>query len=202
MCIVQFKEAQIIKRVFSLLLIFSLLSVLPCNLSAFDSKRKGFVLGFGAGPGFTSYSSDYYPYSKSTLGMVTDFKIGLGVSDRLLILYSNKVVWFSFQDPVWGSSQTTLTGITSVGLSYFFKPTAPCFFISGGIGGSFWTPFQTTYFSGSWIGSGFYCGVGYESSPHFYIEISGILGSGGSNQTDYAGKNPSSIMITLNFLLY
>lgn len=206
------------KRTFSLFFVLSLLFLFSCHLSGFDGKRKGFVLGIGAGGGFTSYTAteyrwywlDYYPYfydeyiqsKESGAGLATDFKIGFGATDQLLILYSNKVIWFSFQDPDWDSSQTTITGITSVGLSYFFKPTAPSFFISGGVGASVWAPFQSTYEDERWIGPGFYGGFGYEFSPRVYIEFSGILARGGSLDTDDAGKNPFSIMVTLNFLLY
>lgn len=204
-----------------LILILSCFTLLffTLNLPAMDGKRKGVVWGIGVGKGFTAYSmyssswehSDDYRYwykveitsSGNSMAHTTDFKIGYGATNQILIVYTNKLLWFSFKDPDWSEGQVTLTGASMVGISYFFKPDTPSFFTSLGVGASVWTPF-TEYMSAdkTWLGLGLFTGIGYEFSPHWMIEVSGILGLGGAGDNKDAGRNPFSVMITINWLEY
>jgi len=196
-------------------MIFTITSSLP----AMGGTRKGFVLGFNVGGGLTSYTTtefrvnffDYPPYfsdeyvesRKSSMAFATDLKIGYGVTDQFLIYYANNVMWFGFKDPDWSESQFTIAGATKVGMSYFFKPEAPSFFTSAGIGLSVWSPLIATGYSDEiWLGLALSAGFGYEFSPHWAIELSAIWGIGGTDEDDDSGKNPLSVMFTIGYTLY
>ena len=188
------------------------------DLSAKSSNRKGFVFGLGVGGGLTLYETTEYqitfldvpPYvmdryvdgSGSSPGLATDFKIGYGISDKLMLLYTNKVLWFSFQDPDWSEAQATVTGASMLSMTYFFKPTAPSLFASAGAGVSTWGAFPATEEDESWLGLGLFAGVGFEFAPHWMIEFTSLVGLGGTDDDDDSGKNPFTFMVTIHWLLY
>jgi len=113
------------------------------SVSAFNGERKGFVLGFGIGPGYTNFSQEVGGIesdSEGKLSFVTDFRIGGGFNEQFLLYYENRVSWFKttvvdhlWYDPVTEDFYTTETdvtiahGIGLVGISYYFKPEVPSF---------------------------------------------------------------------------
>src|SRR5215467_641463 len=74
-----------------------LVAVIAHPAIAFDGKRRGFVLEMGIGPGF-SYSV-HHDIRTSTdrqefgFAGLTRVRLGVGVSDRLMITYVNDVAW-------------------------------------------------------------------------------------------------------------
>lgn len=77
-------------RLLSLLVLAA--SLLLCaDAHAFDGQRKGFVLGFGAGPGHLDFGQE----KESTWGVQTDLKIGAGLNDQTLLHYTGKQIWHS-----------------------------------------------------------------------------------------------------------
>ena len=140
-------------------------------------------LGLGFGQGKLSDSSD----SVDGTGFGTDFKIGAGTSDKLMIYYTNRVVWYSPD----GASSTWYNGMSAVGVSYFLEPQSPSFFFSGALGIGV---ISNTFDSES--GFGFTLGAGYEFARNFIAEITYM----------YAGLDNdlsiSNIALTVSWLAY
>ena len=88
-----------------------------------EAQRSGFIIGFGLGPGFSSYTS--FPDRESKFGVAFDFHIG-GVINSLEIFYVNKVIFTSDDDV-----DAIVTGVSGVGVAY---PLNPDFAVTGAIG--------------------------------------------------------------------
>jgi len=149
------------------------------NLFGFDDKRKGFILGFGAGLSNVSFKQEIEGYgesdSENEIGFATDFKIGYAPNNKVEIYYSSQVAWFSMKN-VLDENVTISDGVGTLSMSYFLSSKlnnlewCPSAFLSGGYGFSGWsTPFEEG--SESWTGSGFFVGFGYEFSKHYRISI-------------------------------
>jgi opacity protein-like surface antigen len=170
---------------------------------AFNGKRGGFILGFGAGASMTSYkyrydsgftqdaSSDGTSDRESKFGIGTDFKIGGGFNDQFLLYYVNRVAWF--KDGV-----TLVHSVGLLGASYYLKTEAPAWYIVGAIGMSTWdAPFESN--STSLTGFGLTGGVGYEFTKHWSLEATLNWGKPSENDTEV---NAISVMVTVFGLAY
>jgi hypothetical protein len=142
---------------------------------AFDKQRKGFILGFSAGFGGSSYvykvkDTDYKSNRTDQFGTQNDFRIGYAPMNQLEIYYSNKVSWWL--SPSNDKKILHMTGLTSAAGKYFFNPEGPSAFVSGGLGLAVWmTPLEAD--TDVLYGFGFFAGGGYEILPR--LEISGDL---------------------------
>ncbi len=202
-----------------------LISTLASSAFAFDGRRKGFILGFGLGPGLVSfnetYSIDIMGYSwtydrENKFAVMTDFKIGHGFTNQVQVYWMSKVSWFGFED------ETVVNGVGGLGITYFSQPMAPSTYIFGGLGFSTWsTPWeefgvyepekQSTGF-----GFGLAGGVGQEFSRHWSFECNLAWGKPTESEwwwyTDNQGRrglyeirdryNALSLRLTLNVLAY
>lgn len=175
---------------------------------AFDGERQGFILGAGVGAGLTSYTqtASYLSLSETSdrenaFGIMSDFKIGYAPNDVMEIYWMSKVSWFGMEN-AFGSDVTIANGIGGLGVTYFFQPTAPSAFVSGGIGFSSWmAPFEEG--AEAWYGIGVSAGAGYEFTPHWYIE--GNVCWGNPSTEEYGidlSTNSLSAKITLNVIGY
>ena len=81
-----------------------LLCLAPCMTQDAQAQRKGFVLGFGVGPGQVYYfQSQDAPFSRHTptktkLALVTDFKIGYAPNEQLMLYWFSNVAWLRPND--------------------------------------------------------------------------------------------------------
>jgi len=206
------------RKLVLLILIVLITLFLIVNAYAFDGKRKGFFLGGGLGPGFTSlketitYSGLFDGESsessewESKFGLVTNFKIGYAPSDIVEIHYTSKVSWFASKIYWWGLESKDVTmasGLSALGVTYYFKPEAPCYFITGGIGFSTLSlPFESH--SEIKIGGGLFAGAGYEFARHFNVELDLIWGKPSDLALFGIGSstNVLSVALTVNALAY
>jgi hypothetical protein len=205
------------RKAIFLSLIVLLILFLIVNAYAFDGKRKGFFLGGGLGPGFTSQKetvehSGWFegePSESSTeskLGLVTNFKIGYAPSDLVEIHYTSKVSWFASKIYWWGLESEDVTmasGVSALGVTYYFKPEAPSYFITGGFGlSSLSLPFES-HGDTKW-GGGLFAGAGYEFVRHFNVELDLLYGKVSS--LSLFGIEPTttifSVSLTVNALAY
>ncbi|MFH1893322.1 MAG: hypothetical protein ABIK83_11650 [Candidatus Zixiibacteriota bacterium] len=178
-----------------------LLSLVPSGF-AFDGYRSGFILGFGLGPGITSNGDSHF-------GLQTDFRIGAGVNEQVQVYWSSKVSWYSvdyyvirgfdyYSGDLYYSTDSGIGvfGQGGLGVSYYFQPETPSWFITGGVGYSSYAIMASDNVSDSEFGMGLSGGLGYEFSPHLNVEGGIRFGSPGE------GNSLTSIMICLNALAY
>lgn len=143
-----------------------------------DGQRKGFIVGFGAGPGLTSSTMEdernaLGPSARdNTWGLQTDFVIGYAPTSRLQVYYSNKVSWFKISVV----DVTAISGLTGVGASYFLNSQVPSPFLSGGLGVAVWDDPFDEWFDRS-LGFGLWGGVGYEFARHCSAELDLVWGN-------------------------
>jgi hypothetical protein len=146
---------------------------------AFDNQRRGFIIGGlgGVAMNFWNQSvNDVKSDTETDLALHTDFRIGGGFKgNKLMLYYWNLVNWFGIEN-VLGDKVTIISGVTGAGLSYYFKPTAPSFYIDGGLGVSVWNaPFESE--SEAWYGLGLAGGLGYEFARHWSVEAGVMWGN-------------------------
>ena len=147
------------------------------SAGAFDGKRTGFCLGFGAGPGAITYFDDGESDRKTLNGIQTTLDIGAGISDQLLILYSGHTMFCMTGDVnlVWGTP--------SVIVRFYFKPTSRSFYVFGGpamAAGVAWDSYETGFGFG---GHGVAVGGGYQFGQQFQVELGTVLTSATNNTT-------------------
>jgi len=156
-------------------------------------ERKGFILDLGIRVGFNKYKlqsvngNDVFKDSQNSI--TSDFKIGLAPTNQLAIYYVNKAVWYKASlGPSF--SRDITSGITGVGVTYFFKETHPSWYANFGIGVASWN----ASFDGS-TGTGLTLGVGYEFARRFGAELNFISGKPENIKM-------FSSLITVNYIIY
>ncbi len=121
--------------------------------------------------------------------MNTDFKIGYAPTNTLAIYYDNKVSWFGITNAI-GEDVTIASGLTALGVTYFFKPDAPSSFVSGGVGVSSWALPLEDNPPDPWSGFGLFVGGGYEFAKHWSTEINLIWGNPSDEESGFKLKFP------------
>ena len=138
--------------------------------SAFDGKRKGFMLGASEGftfsgtrqtapPGLTFSNEDY------TVWMVFHniHRVGWGITDQFALTWSRQI---ALSENLWAGLE----------FAYFLSPEAPSMFASVGAAIASWgANFQATDGEGrEWAPM---ASVGWEFSKHWYVQAIAIPGS-------------------------
>ena len=176
------------------------------NAQAFDGERKGFLLGVGLGFGQTSFNE----YKGVGTAIQSNFKIGYGFpNNQTQLYYINKVSWakrtVGHNYDGTANKKRWVTGQSSIGVSHYLLPQAPCFYITGGIGLSASYVFSKeagkTYEEYD-TGMGFFSGVGYEFSRHWSVEVELMTGRHpNTHDNDYTDSD-WTIRATFNALAY
>ena len=121
------------------------------------AQRKGFIIGFGAGPGLTTGDVD------TKVGIATDFKIGAMLGSSVQLYYSGK------SNLLFYSGEVISSGVGGVGLTY---EMASGFNINGTVGLATWTDFS----EGGSVGFGLGAGFGYEFTDLWVLNLGGTWG--------------------------
>ena len=196
------------RRIFVSTLLLLFVSGFITHCYGFDGKRGGFLLGGGIGPGYTSFTQtiEYLGFEETSdrenkLSVITNFMLGGGVSDNMLVYYVNRVSWFSIEN-VFMENVIIIAGMSGLGLTYYFSPKAPSGLIKGAFGLSTWAaPFEEG--SEYWLGIGFMFGLGYEFSPHWSIETDVFFGSPSDEEMGLkATSNIFSLQLTFHGIAY
>lgn len=151
--------------------------LLSVRAQAWDDQRKGFLLGLGIGPGFTSFTQTIQVDGLSAespredkMAVITDFKIGYAPDNSWALYYTSKVSWFGMENAL-GNKVIVANGLGAVAASYWLKPLAPSPFLATGFGYSTWLlPFEDER-PDTWMGMGLFAGGGYEFSKHASLEL-------------------------------
>ena len=168
-----------------LLLIIALVAAAG-PVQAFDGNRKGFLLNLGAGYGKYSTTNNF-----SENGFVSDFKIGGGINPQIVIYYTNRILFYQ----AGTDSETRISGMTGVGVSYFITPRTQTFFFSGALGVGSQRNLEDDFASKT--GTGFTLGAGFEFAPNWTIEASLMKATVG----DY-DQSITNLMLTLSWFAY
>lgn len=177
------------------LCLFAVLMTISASGHAFDGKREGFIFGFGFGPSVTTFTQnlagvaenpetmDYENFDitsdrKYQTSLAVDFRIGQGLSEKLLFYYGERTTLFSM--PVLDGTSIIANGIGGLGASYYLNETCPSIYIHGLVGFSTWAPLKSL--GDSWVGFGLGAGVGYEFKSHWSFEGSINYGNPGREE--------------------
>jgi len=156
-----------------------LLLAFACPAHAFDGKRTGFCLGFGAGVGVITSHEEGVPAHRSRTGLHTTLDIGAGISDQLLILFSGHLTenkgLTPYEEVVW--CEPTLI------FRYYFKPTVGSFYVFGGPAAAIGTGLLMSEEVFGVAGLGVTAGGGYQFSRKFQVQIGAVLTQG--NQASF-----------------
>ena len=135
--------------------------IMVSSTYSFDGYRKGFVLGFGIGPGVCF---DLPNRPGANWGIHSDLKLGVGLNDGILFHYTGKQFWHGITEGTRGDVYTVIQ--PSLGISYYLEPQAPAFFWTTGCGLSAALFIET--------GLCYFIGAGYEYSSHLNLEFNVI----------------------------
>jgi hypothetical protein len=200
------------------LLVFIILCfvlTMTVNSFAFDKERKGFILGFGLGPGFSSYSQtidstggkQIDDESLSKAALFTDFKIGYAPSNQLMIYWLSKVNWFGREDTIQTTTSTrkeaitVANGVGGLGITYFFKPKAPSIYVT--VGGGFSARSEPFRGTDAWLSYGFAGALGWEFQQNWALELSALYGKPTHSASPYDyDANFTGIGLSINVLGY
>lgn len=146
----------------------------------------------------------------------------------LEIYWFSKVSWFGHKHVLKGTDEygdyyeheaekwTVASGVAGIGATYYFNPTAPSWFLSGGLGYSSWlVPFEAQslyyydyYYEGntmqdSRFGLGLFIGGGYEFTKHLNVEMDLCWGNPKhSEEMIEVSSNTLTLKCTINALAY
>jgi hypothetical protein len=172
----------VFRRLTRVLLTVVLVAVAAVPAHAFDNARKGFVLGFGFGPGYLSAEHKIelngvppFTSSEDNGAMSVNFKIGAGLSDRFLLFVLSQTTWFSSDSGLNLKDETVSPNVFGVGASYYLNAEEPSFYVTAGVGGSSW---DTPLGGEPRYGYGFVGGLGYEFRRFWHFEATFLWATG------------------------
>lgn len=182
------------RKIPTLILLFSAALLFTHPATAFDGNRKGFLLGLG----FGAHGSEIGPDSQG--GLASSFKIGFGITNNLTLYYANHVAYFNADGYTYGS------GITGVGMSFYFSPTRPSFYLTATVGLATIDDFgdvDDTFSSAvSGEGEGIAFGFGFELRRLLTLE-SMVLHSNIEYDGNLIGeRDHTSVLLLANFIFY
>lgn len=189
----------------------ALLAASASAVSAFDGQRGGFMLGGGVGASFVSYDLKVFVFDEginigrpverrekdSKFGFATDFRIGGGINDNLIVMYANRTAFF---DALTESGETlTIAASTGgPGFMYFQRELPPSLYYLGVIGlCTWWAPSQNI--DTTWSGFGLMGGVGYEFYKHVTAEFTISYNKPGTEQNEVSAW---SFLLTVAGIAY
>lgn len=191
----------IMKANFLFLLVLFIIISSSSVVFALDGNRKGFIIGIGAGASCVNMDFESPIKSEFKTGLATSLKIGGGISNQFVLYYVRNASWISYQIETEaysykGQKEIFVTGISGLGVTYYFSPESPSWYFLGAIGiGDVATPFADD--SGSESGSAFMAGGGYEFSPHAHVEGTILMAD-----IDDVGLKTNAFQMSVNYLWY
>jgi hypothetical protein len=178
-----------------ILLVAAILAA-PRSAKAWDREREGFVLGLGSGVGGNLFSRSLEDWSRVTVSVAADFKVGYAPSSRWQLYYFQK---FSILEPwrvvgivqdLWQDYSVLAMFVTpfvpialselltGVGVTQYEKPEAPSIFYSGGAG--VYLPFPHAFGDSpddsATPGPGLFAEIGYEHKRHRQVAVTLMWG--------------------------
>jgi hypothetical protein len=166
------------------------------QLRNFRGRRKGFIFGFGVGVGRTSFTeplAEYYwrgaseanwsTAPQTRFALVTELKIGHGLSDQFLLYYTSRISWLPLQH--FYRDTMVANGAAGMGLMYFPFRRVGIYFV-GSIGLATlvtWQP-PLKLENARQTGVAVVGGIGYEFVSHLSIDFTVGFGNASMTRVD------------------
>ncbi len=174
------------------------------NVAAFDSSRKGFVIGGGVGHAVNSHwGKSETPLDENKGGVGFNFLIGYAWDNRNMLVFETNATGY-YSDVEWGSGrftglsdQSIIQGFAGVGWYHYYPVVGVGeFFTSAGLG---LYSFNVQSVDANTPGIGALVGLGYAYRRHFQI---GIYFGGGRTSDREVGFRHSHINILINAVAF
>lgn len=168
---------------FKLTLIFVLLFLVCTQSFAFwDGEREGFILGFGIGVGYDSYTGIQYDSisskkkDNSSIAFAASPRIGYAFNNQMAIMYSRHPLSYTVESD--DGNDVTITSCTeALQFFYYFKNSAPSLYLGAGAGIAYFFDEKTfnepamNYSANSLKGPAIYGIIGFEAIKHVNTEF-------------------------------
>lgn len=180
-----------------ILLVVPSLIIMTGSTFAFDSMRKGFVLGGGLGfSPVAKWSIDNTTFDESKPGVGINFVIGYAPDEFNMIGYEVNVVNYDSEAIVGGNKQQISQGFGGVTWYRYYGPIGKSFFTVAGLGVYV---FDAEDEVANDLGLGLLGGVGYEFARH--IQVGGYASYGKTSDPilDYSHFHLSILISAVAF---
>lgn len=130
------------------------------------ADRSKFFLAGGLGYGTNSMSSESSQGDgeiDGDPGLISSVKIGGVINQQHALYYHRQASWFSFEN-ARGQNFDVLSGVMGIGYTFYTEPTIGSPYVEASIGLGDFVGRNNT--SGSYSGTGFLIGAGYELNEH------------------------------------
>lgn len=162
----------------------------------YRGRRKGFIFGLSVGVGQTSFTEPFAEYywrhasesewsteRQTRAALVTEIKIGHGLTDQFLLYYTSRISWLPLQH--FTKDTTIANGAAGAGFMYFpFRKRG--LYLVGNIGLATlvtWQP-PLTLKNARQTGVSVSGGIGYEILSHWSIDFTVNSGSARMTRVD------------------
>jgi hypothetical protein len=172
----------------------------PAATQTAEGGSVSFVIGFGGGVGWTNWTDhswDSWPpqyrpvVATSHVGVATNFKIGVAIKNRVLILFHSTGTIFS------ENGETMMDGMGGGTVQFYLGGTrGKAAYVLGGAGYQNVMHFNldNPYSGSNSVGFGVRGGAGFEFAK--YLTVEGVV-QHGFNDSEH---NPTSFTVTFNFI--
>ena len=182
------------------------------------ANREGFIWGIGVGTGMASYTQSLVEYWGDAYegprleargresAFITNFKMGHGLTDQVLIYYTSRSAWI----PLRNLYRDTVIANGTAGLGVTIYPYYKSnFYLSGSVGLSTlatWFPpleLEKARATGLTVSAG----IGYEFFPHSSVDLTVSFGNASRTEIDERNyieltNEVITVLLTLNGLAY
>ena len=170
--------------------------LLSQSAGALDGRRQGFFAELGIGGGYVAADQEWlvlgekFTLDDSAGGGAFGFKIGYGLSNKLLLSYAGNVGTADFETidgqitGLFNKKKTAAFGSFGLGLTYFMKEAAPSLFVDLTLGISTWDDGDGSDFGGG----GANVGLGYEFKKNWTLEADYSFGKPNDEESLFGEK--------------
>lgn len=189
-------------RRFLLLTVIAVIA-LTSIATAFDGKRKGFVIGGGIGfaPVTKATSDDPEASDYDEFSYATDVTMGYAFGNRDMILLIGRTGTYLTDERLLSGDPVEVSvtqGFAGLAFRHYFRSEAPSLFVTAGIGAQTWYS-DTFKFIRPEERTSILVGVGYEFARHFQVDASISSGTTTLHHADY---DNTTIVVTIGGLIF
>ena len=182
------------------------------------NSREGFICGIGVGTGMASYTQslveywgDAYEGSRleargSESAFITNFRLGHGLTDQVLIYYTSRIAWL----PLPNLYRDTVIANGTAGFGFTVYPNRRSnIYFKGSVGlstlATWFPPLELE--NARPTGIAVSAGIGYEFLPHSSVDLTVSFGNASKTQMDVKNQveltnEVVTVLLTLNGLAY